>query len=325
MPHADRCSCLLLVSVSSKVCSLLGERPVLNPKIERVVKCALAPGLGSSGSTCSGMLAFLASCKHPPAFFLIENVKELLDGPENIVWLGSRMRERGYAMVYDVLKTVDFGLPQTRSRFFALCLHAQALRRTIEELEDLGSRAFALQRSLRVSPLPLDLFLLADDHPYLQTELARRTSAQQSNESEAWKKLHTAAMLRLDQPFSKIYPEERYRKSPWPLKDREVQVLGYGLLTSGDKDYRCFDVSQTLGRAFTAEQRLVPSICPRSKLWLIDGGRAASGATRANPRRGHPAASTPKHFPIILDSEILTAVRWQLAIPRTQPRTAITK
>ena len=106
----------------------------------------------------------------------MENVKKLVESDvDNVVWLSEQLHELGYVLIYDILKSTDFGLPQSRTRFYA-------------PLQ--GSwRAWGLEHLHCSVQRDLHSFLLADDEKYLVPERQRRQESQMDNSSEGggWK------------------------------------------------------------------------------------------------------------------------------------------
>ena len=65
------------------------------------------------------------------------------------------------------------------------------------------------------------------------------------------------------------------------LEERERQFLGHALLVHPKAC--AVDVYQSIGRAFVAEEAHIPSLCPGSRIWLIEGGVDENGE-RSHPR-----------------------------------------
>ena len=81
----------------------------------------------------------------------MENVPELCESdPQNVTWLSEEIKKLGYVLVFDILNSNSWGLPQSRRRFWAVCLHSERLGRSPSELEDVGMQIFALQRGFVV-------------------------------------------------------------------------------------------------------------------------------------------------------------------------------
>ena len=232
----------------------------------------LSQRIGTSGTTCSGMLWYLQV--HPCAVFIIENVPEMLEpGSDHVAWLNTQLQLLGYILVFDILASDTYALPQRRRRFYGVAFNLAIFRLEAGVMEDIGMSVFRCVRRLRLAdPFPLESFVLPAEHPYVKADLARRLAGGQPEDPEATWKLHHQKMMRESGlPFSALYPDEAARgTTQWKnvLSTRETQVLGYTIAMSKGS-LQAVDVSQTLGRAPHSEVGTLPTICPQAKIWLL--------------------------------------------------------
>lgn len=83
--------------------------------------------------------------KYKPDFFLFENVKGIWKTKKNRIYIENKMNEMRFAeyeITFDIMNSLDFGVPQDRERFFIFGLHQSV----VEEQND-----FDIFNSLRSS------------------------------------------------------------------------------------------------------------------------------------------------------------------------------
>ena len=124
-----------------------------------------------TGSTARSCMSFIAKTR--PLFFLLENVKNLTacgkTGGSNLMELIKLANESGYFVIHTVQSPDQYGIPQTRGRFYILGLMVcpRAIDQSVESFRSpLWVSDFKMMlREMRIALLPITRFLLEDDHP----------------------------------------------------------------------------------------------------------------------------------------------------------------
>jgi len=83
--------------------------------------------------------------QYNPTFFLFENVKGIWKTKKNRQYIEmkiSEMQELGYAISFDILNALDFGVPQDRERFFIIGINKEFLKNKNKDISDFFKNNF---------------------------------------------------------------------------------------------------------------------------------------------------------------------------------------
>ena len=219
------------------------------------------------------MIAFLKL--HKPAVMQLENVEEVALNETELKFLASALHKVGYVLIYDIIKSRDYGFPQNRTRFFGLALCVAACNgKSEKDVEFLGKSVFALQRKMWPDPMPMNYFVLPDSDPYIAGEMQRRkTQASQGTGADtlSWVKQHQKVCTTAGLPLKLLIPPVDQEASSCfsLLTKREREVLGFNINDSRSrnppKELGFIDVSQSINRAPASEPDVVPNNSPQSQ------------------------------------------------------------
>ena len=251
---------------------------------------ALRAGSGSSGETCHALLDYLRI--HRPVVCLLENVEEMgrdEDKSDNVAFFLEKLEELGYVVASHVFDTANFGLPQHRRRAWQIVLCAHAFEDPDGAQEAVLAMMSVAKRFSMTEPWSLDRFLLAEDHPAVQAELARKTNAGNPGHGENWKQRHKDFLKKKGVAWNQLQLREEILASPWihRLTARERETLAYGLMVAEQKKFTltsgganegkepdapaalAVDVSQRIDRCRIAVGNVFHTMVPGQKTWII--------------------------------------------------------
>jgi len=143
----------------------------LNNQSKGWVDTCLTDRRGTTGTTWGGNVSYLPKCK--PAFIMIENVKASMKG-DNYRRMQLDLAKAGYVVEGMIVNTERFGLPQHRERAYFIAVREDLHRRDPGWQTRLHDCVACLELEV---PLPLERFLLSDDHPYVMDTLERSRQA----------------------------------------------------------------------------------------------------------------------------------------------------
>lgn len=254
---------------------------------------ALRAGSGSSGETCHALIEFLRV--HRPVVCLLENVEEMgrdEDKSDNVAFFFEKLEEHGYVVASHVFDTADFGLPQHRKRAWQIALCAHAFENP-EEAQTAARAMMSVAKGFSMEkPWSLERFLLPEDHPAVQAELARKTNAGNPGNGENWKQRHKDFFQKKGIAWNLLQLPPEIMASPWisRLTARERETLAYGLMVAEQKQFSlcsaaekktneakeagapaalAVDVSQRIDRCRIAVGSVFHTMVPGQKTWII--------------------------------------------------------
>ena len=240
-----------------------------------------------SAQTYLAFMSYLQRFK--PAFWVFENTDAFLDKEEvaqkdkddndsNMAVVINDAAERGYDCQPFVTVSDEYGLPQERRRFFIAAMQRVTPYWTLDDPEcDRTFKRFS-DRMCRVRQTPPGVadILMSEKHPYIVSELARRTehrakagptsdgagSSWQQQSSE-WCRLHKLRWGAVD-------PAELTKNSPWfaTLAKSQQEMIVYVQAVHGAEC--AIDLSQSLAqtRVIPAPLKSIRTLLPANVWWL---------------------------------------------------------
>ena len=239
----------------------------------------LEAGKGTSGSTFHGLLSVLDALA-TLTIYIGENVKDIsLPSSENRAFLYEALSSRGWVADLRLLQATDYGARVQRARAWIIAVHAGRLGITVEAARHLLCQIFAVIDRLKVPPpLELEAMLLKDTDVYVKKHMAAvKASSEQAlsassraSGSGEWQRQLAKTLAEAGMRWSECVPSPEKTKGSIAyaaLPSREKLACGLTLATS--PGLFCVDVSQTIGRLYTSDDRALPCITPEAKIMLL--------------------------------------------------------
>jgi site-specific DNA-cytosine methylase len=235
----------------------------------------LATGQGTSGETCHALLKYVSASR--PRCLLLENVDEMAKAEEvsnNVQFLHSELRARGFALAVALLNSADYYSPQDRRRAFCFAIDTEAWGMTLEEAEAYCVKMLDLAKSLaHAAPPPLDKFLLNSQDNRLAEELSRRQSSKQSVARAAtYVEKHQSYMASKGVSWTRLTAPPATEQSPWfqllPRREQEIVCFGFAV----EPELCMVNVGPRIDRCSIIKEGKLGTITSSTKLYLVKAG-----------------------------------------------------
>ena len=239
---------------------------------------------GTSGETFAGMVAYMQA--HRPPFLVWENVPDIVEACDgnNIAHLVHTVSAIGYVTAFRVLCSDSYLLPQRRRRCYGICALVDDTGLSNRGAQAMVEGMMQTVESLSFpKPVPIEQFLLKPDDAHVKAELARVQSAKPSatakdDKTKVWRQ-HTQAACRkrrLDYDTLALPEQMMESEAMRQLSEREQKGLAFWMRVERDK-VTSLDVSPSLFRMARGHSGLFPTLCPGSKVVLIEQKRVLTG------------------------------------------------
>ena len=229
--------------------------------------------VGSSGTTFAGVVG-VASTRRP-RIILLENVDNIIkSGADETLW--DCFASLSYFGEVRVLNSMEFGIPQNRSRAFFLLLDANFFGLDQTATEGLAAQILKDIDLFQMKTLKLGSFLLNSSNLYLQGELQKRIDHPPSEAGSAdveWPRFHRGFLERKGLTRALVVPPPAVRTSRWfsTLNPRAQEALGFGLRHGSEKNLNLcsIDIGPSINMITFGKEGMLPTVVPRNITWLV--------------------------------------------------------
>ncbi len=231
----------------------------------------LPKGEGSSGATCFALLDYLRVSGTP--MVLLENVPEMGKSEEeskNVAYLHGQLRDLGYEVKNQTLKTSEYLLPQRRKRAWTIAIHLTAFSIDRTTAWNFLKEAFKVAESLQEPAMSLDEFFKLPTDQMVCDELKRRQECTRGEMgSKDYVKLHQETMAAKGLSWRTVKAPASVKKSQWfdLCPKREQEIVSYAL--AADPKMLSVDVGQRIDRCNITSGDVVATVTPGSKTYLM--------------------------------------------------------
>lgn len=247
-------------------------------------------GVNVSADTFSWNLKYVA--KHRPSIIVNENVEAIDDeatgtgttvqehSKSNLALVLEAYASIGYVAFSVLMSSDQFGVPQSRRRFYVIGFPNEDLsvhfpgdpRAVVSEME-------ARINLMKLEPLGLESFLLEDSDPAVAEELERLQAAKKTQakrvKSTEWQQKHIEVFSSRGLRWGRVQPSLETEASPWfqalPAREKDIVILAEldGFTTT--------DLSQSIGRNRGTRGKIVNTLMPGERRWLVKRRRLLVG------------------------------------------------
>ena len=236
-------------------------------------KHVLQKQIGSSGSTCQYLIAYLQVAA--PKVAILENVPEMAKEEhqsDNVRYLSEAVRAAGYEIRTRLLDAQEFMLPQRRKRAWSVLLHQRSLGLTSAEAARVLDAIFQTVEKQRARPVAAKELLLKTAGDTVEAELRRRQACCRGggdaggcgNSSE----LHQSFMHSKGVSWAQLRAPASTEESAWfqMCTQREKEIIAFAMKYKP----RLFsvDCSQRIDRATMEDNGIIPTITPSTRNFL---------------------------------------------------------
>lgn len=225
--------------------------------------CKSLSGKGSTGATYLSILQHVFV--HLPMLVFLENVSTIQRQASAIK---EHFRQCGYLMVSVKIDAKHHGFPQSRRRCWFLAVLSPGA--TDAQLRLAQKMAQALEKQLRVRPLPLATFVADSESARLRAEALQQLGARSRRDlptKRRWARQQRRAFRRAG--ITGFEQRVLDAQAQFQLNDREAGILQYHVSTVGDES-ESVDVSQSLARHSHSKcPGLVGCVTPGHQQFLI--------------------------------------------------------
>ena len=258
----------------------------------------LQNGKGSSGETFCGVHSYAKA--HSPPFIVLENVPDVAEssGGQNVAFIVQAFSDIGYVVAWRIFLSTNFGSPQRRRRWFALCMRIVDSGRERADAQIMVEEIMQIVHQFTVDePLPIKDFLLPNSHEYLKAvtnSMVASSGRNRGEEGTTWRSDMIAACRKAGFHFSDMKLPAAYKtsKSIMALPPREQQGLAYWL--RADPELTSLDVQPSLTRMARGHDGIIATITPHAKNIIPSAKRLILGLESMS-LQGFPRKLLLKH------------------------------
>ena len=243
----------------------------------------LAHGLGSSGRTFKGLMAYI--WKRKPRVVVLENVDALGDDGEddsdieepNLSFIYSSLNDAGYSVAHRVFVTSNHGLPQHRRRIYIIAVLCVDFGLSMAEGRTLTKSMVDDASKLTVPKLPLASFILPSNHHLVQAELERSSLARRPLDKTAttFPALHRQFFKERGIRIKDLTVPVHVLGNAWfealPCREKDI-VLYVDKLRKARPSVCTVDSSQSIYRSPKGCSGVVQTLTPGMHTWIYSDG-----------------------------------------------------